>query len=348
MKEANKVVTKNYKAESLGMRVFSRNKTADSIGGTSKNGSSKQQQLQGKNQSASSVDQRDSSNSTGGRRSLGFRSFGISKGLKQNKTSNTTQSGHLKNAMQQEQSRHRGSNTRNVSPDITEESSFYSGSEGSWDTVASLEAGNDCGFFGGFGCDDDDESCSDDEREVDSVATPVPALPPKGSKQKKSEKSKTTESHAGYPAQITSFFGLATSDTPKEISCGSEGGSLDKAAPLEDANACVSLVTDVLGDPDNESAVESSASSAPIGIPVPDVSGFSAWLFAVDYDKSQSDLAKKKKVINYVDRTAELNNHQGQLDIYAKSPGSMRLRLYPNGSRRPDRRDHVLVKVEVS
>ncbi len=332
--------------------MFSRNKTADSISGTSKNGSLGQQQLQGKNQSVSNVDQRDSSNSTGGRRSLGFRSFGISKGLKQNKTNNTTQSGHLKNAMQQEQSRHRGSNTRNVSPDITEESSFYSGSEGSWDTVASLEGGNDCGFFGGFVCDDDDESCSDDEREVDSVATPVPALPPKGSKEKKSEKSKTTESHVGYPAQkITSFFGLATSDTPKEISyhSGSKGGSLDEAAPLEDTNACVSLVTDVLGDPDNESAVESSASSAPIGMPVPDVSGFSAWLFAADYEKSQSDLlAKKKEKINYVDRTGELNNHQGQLDIYAKSPGSMRLRLYPNGPRRPDRRDHVLVKVEVS
>ncbi len=270
--------------------MFSRNKTADTTSGTSKNGLGLQQ-LQGKNQSTNSDDQRDSSNSAGGRRSKGFLNFGISKGSKQNKTSNTTQSGfHLKTAMRQEQSRHRGSNAGNVSPDITEESSFYSGgSEGSWDTEASFEAGNDCGFFGGFEEDDDD---TDDERE----------------------------------------------ETSKE-------GSLAKT-PVEDRNGCGALVTDGLGDLNNETAVDQMtvASAAPIGMP--SVSALSAWLFAADYDNSQS--GQKNEEVDKVDRTAELNKHQGQLDIYARTPGSLRLRLYPNAPRRPDRSDHVLVKVEVS
>lgn len=277
------------------MRIFARNKTADTTSGTSKNGLGLQQ-LQGKNQnqSTNSNDQRGSRNSAGGRRSKGFLSFGISKGLKQNKTSNATQSGfHLKTAMRQEQSRHRGSNAGNVSPDITEESSFYSGgSEGSWDTEASFEAGNDCGFFGGLG-NDDDESYTDHEGGVNS----------------------------------------------KE-------GSLAKAAPVEDRNGCGALVTDDLGDLDNETAADQMtvASSAPIGMP--SVSELSAWLFAADYDNSQS--GQKNEEVDKVDRTAELNKHQGQLDIYARSPGILRLRLYPNAPRRPDRSDHVLVKVEVS
>jgi len=329
--------------------VFSRNKTADSTSGTSKNGLGLQQ-LQGKNQSTNSDDQRDSSNSSGGRRSKGFLSFGISKGSKI-KTSNATQPDkgfqgfHLKSAMRQEQSRHRGSNAGNVSPDITEESSYYSGgSEGSWETEASFEAGNDCGFLCDFG-DDDDESCADDEREMNSMTTPVPIKPPKGSKRKKSEKGKTTESPVGYPAQLKNVFGLAASDTPDEISysSGTEGGSLDEA------DGRGAIVTDGLGDPDNETTVDQMtlASSAPIGMP--SVSDISAWLFAADYDKSQSDLlAKKNEEIDKVDRTAELNMHQGQLDIYARSPESLSLRLYPNAPRRPDRSNHVLVKVEAS
>eukprot|EP00984_Skeletonema_dohrnii_P010305 scaffold3999_cov138-Skeletonema_dohrnii-CCMP3373.AAC.40 len=269
------------------MKVLSRNKTTiDSTSGSSKsrNGSlGQQQQKSWSRLIANSGDQLDKSNQS--RRGLGLRGIGANKGLK---------GYHLKNVMRQEISRHRGSNTRSVSPDTTEESSFYSGSEGSWDEASMEENIGWEGFFGGCGAFDDDsytDGFEDDESELDSMASPAPIMPPKGSKQRKTDKIKTTESQKGYPTQLMNVLNRhrdsnvrAPPDTPEENSfgSGSEGDYLDEAS-REDTNGCGAFeecgileyetITDNYGDSftdidgDSSTCETSVASSDPIGMP---------------------------------------------------------------------------------
>ena len=139
--------------------MFSRKKTAGSTSSTLQSNNGSSGQLLQRNGQPRSGEELDNS-SVSSKRSLILRSIGMPKGLKRNKTNNTTKSSQgpndtsqpnkgfsLKNAMQQEISRHRGARARNISPDITEEGST-SDSDGSSDE-ASLQSNNSWKMFGG-------------------------------------------------------------------------------------------------------------------------------------------------------------------------------------------------------
>ena len=145
-------------------------------------------------------------------------------------------------------------------------------------------------------------------------------------------------------------------DSPVEVSSNSSGSdsedSLDTTDTREGMYVCGAIEGFENGDNDNESVADSenksvaqmSMTATPL-VGTPGMFDISNWLCAADYDHLHSD--QKKRVD--VNEAEDLNNHQGQLDIYGtgKSPKSLKLRRYSN-SPRPEMTDHILVKVEVS
>ena len=271
------------------MRVFSRKKAAGSKKAPSKpqgTQSIASSTLQSKNGSSGQRLQWNGQPHDGGQLVSSRRSIGIPKGLKRNKTNNTTSSSKdlsytkqsnkgfsLNDAMQQEITRHRGTKARNVSPDTTEEGSS-SGSE-SADTPVEVSSNSS-------GSDSEDSLDTKDTREGMYVCGAIE---------------------------------------------GFENGDNESVA-----------------DSENKSVAQLSMTATPL-VGTPGMFDISKWLCAADYDHLHSDQTKRVDV----NEAADLNKHQGQLDIYGtgRSPKSLKLRRYSN-SPRPEMTDHILVKVEVS
>ena len=143
-------------------------------------------------------------------------------------------------------------------------------------------------------------------------------------------------------------------DTPVEVSSNSSGSdsedSLDTRDTREGMYVCGAIEgfengdNESVADSENKSVAQMSMTATPL-VGTPGMFDISNWLCAADYDHLHSD--QKKRVD--VNEAADLNNHQGQLDIYGtgRSPKSLKLRRYSN-SPRPEMTDHILVKVEVS
>ena len=296
-----------------------RNKTAGSTSSTLQSNNGSLGQLLQRNSQPRSGEQLDN-NSVSSKRSL----LRIPKGLKRNKTNNTTTTQSpedpnnttqskkgfiLKNAMQQEISRHRGARERNVSPDITEEGSSSGSDESSEEAYSSpshaaaealLQSKNDWEMFGGCG--------------TLTIAS-----------------SKEDKTAPDTLVQTSSSETSSSSDSDDSSQEETKGGGGYGCGAIEDVT-----------DSENGSEDQLSVAS-PIG--TPGICGISDWLCATDYDLLQSDQNKR---VDYRDEAAELNKHQGQIDIYGNGelPNSLKLRRYSK-SPRPQMNDHILVKVKV-
>lgn len=274
----------------------------------------------------------------------------IPTGLKQmtDKSAVLSKGQHLKSIMRQEIRKHR--NERASSPD-TEASSYYTSDDDDSDAAT-----NGWGIFGGCGGGDQD---FDTQSDSDSMESATPAMPAedtcrgKGSKQ--TDKTAEDLPFEGYPShlvnavcQLEEMRRNRDSDpnaAPDDSSYYS--GSQESAEDSVDESVDDKYVRDDdNSEGDASSAQQSVKSAAPIG--TPNICGIPDWLFASDYGPA-NQAKKSSKKSGEADKKAVaelLNNHPGQLDIYAKTTESLILRKYSKPPRLQSS-DHILMKVEV-